>query len=93
MESDKTNNPAAAKIYIGNAKVKVRRSGDQFLVGHVCLDDLNDVPEEYIRRGKNKKRYVKIILNPYKSGPNEHNNTHSISVDTYRQSNNEEIQE
>jgi hypothetical protein len=73
-----------AKIYLGNLQEKSRISGDKFLTGSVCLDDIENVPNEHIQKGKNSKRYLKIIISPYKNGANEYGNTHSVAVDTYK---------
>jgi hypothetical protein len=74
--------------YLGNLTEKTRKSGDKFLVGSICLDDIEAIPAEHINTGKNKsgkaKRYVKIIVNPYRDGKNQYGNTHSVKVDTYR---------
>jgi hypothetical protein len=73
---------------MGNLTEKQRKSGDKFLVGSICLDDIEAIPAEHISLGKNKdgkqKRYVKIIVNPYRDGKNQYGNTHSVKVDTYR---------
>ena len=37
----------------------------------------------HIVNGKNEQHYLKIIINPYKNGPNQYGNTQSIAVDTF----------
>ena len=73
-----------AKIYLGNLQEKSRATGDKFLTGSVCLNEIENVPDEHIQRGKNGKRYLKIIISPYRNGANEYGNTHSVAVDTYK---------
>ena len=80
-----TPEPAPVNHYLGNLTEKTRKSGDKFLVGSICLEDVAAIPEEHITHGKNNgKRYVKIIVNPYRDGKNQYGNTHSVKVDTYR---------
>jgi hypothetical protein len=80
--NDRTQFPS--KIYLGNLQEKSRVSGDKFLTGSVCLDDIENVPNEHIQKGNNGKRYLKIIISPYKNGANEYGNTHSVAVDTFK---------
>ncbi len=89
--STENNNGGAytPKIYVGNMKEKARpSSGDKFLVGSICLTDFNNIPEEHKTEGKNGKIYVNVIINPFKQGPNQYGNTHSIAIDTYKPQNN-----
>ena len=72
------------KIYLGNAREKERRSGDKFLVGSICVDDIEGLSTEHVQTAKNGKRYVRILINPYMAGMNEYGNTHSIRVDTWQ---------
>lgn len=72
------------RYWLGNAKEKERQSGDKFLVGSICLDDLESVPKELISVAKNGKRYLRIVINPYMNGANEYGNTHGIRVDTFK---------
>lgn len=80
--ADKPAEKAPEKIYLGNLKEKYRQAGDAFLTGYICLDELNNLPKEYITLRGNRK-YVKIVINPFVDGPNDHGNTHSCAVDTY----------
>jgi len=68
--------------YLGNLREKFRKNGDSFFPGMVCVDDFEKIPPEYIVK-KGGKRYVKVIVNKYINGVNEHGNTHSLAVDTY----------
>lgn len=79
-----TNQSTPAKIYLGNLQEKVRKSNDRFLVGTICLDDIDNIPEEHIFKFRNGKRFAKIIVNPFKDGANQYGNTHSIAIDTYK---------
>jgi hypothetical protein len=79
-----SNDGTVTKMYLGNLQEKTRLSGDKFLAGSLCIDDMENVPEEHIQKGTNGKRYMRIIINPYRDGANEYGNTHSIAVDTYK---------
>lgn len=81
MENNETRQP---KIYLGNGREKTRKSGDKFLTASICLDDVENVPDEHIEKGNNGKRYLRIVINPYKDGPNQYGNTHSVAVDTFK---------
>lgn len=82
------NNQSEEKVYLGNMRQFQRKNGDQFLCGTICIDDLESPKAQaHIFTGKNGKRYLKIVVNPYYNGPNEFKNTHSISVDTFRPQN------
>lgn len=71
--------------WLGNAKTIQRRDGSEFLVGTVCVDDIQAVPDEHkFTSKKNGKTYVKIVISEYIAGKNEWNNTHSISLDTWK---------
>lgn len=72
------------KTYLGNLQEKTRPSGDKFLTGSLCIDDINNVPEEHVQTGKNGKRYLRVVINPYRNGANEYGNTHSVAVDTFK---------
>ncbi len=79
------NNGSEQKIYLGNAKQKQRKQGDYFITGTICIDDLEaQTTQAHIFSGKNGKRYLKIVINPFRDGANQYGNTHSISVDTFR---------
>ncbi len=73
-----------SKMYLGNLQEKTWPNGEKFLTGTICLDDVEKVPAEHIQEWKNGKRYLRIIVNPYKSGANQYGNTHSVSVDTFK---------
>ncbi len=77
------NNGSYEKLYLGNLREKFRGSGDAFLTGYICMDDLENIPSEFIKKRKDGKRYLKIVINPFIGGPNEHKNTHSCAVDTF----------
>jgi hypothetical protein len=81
MLENKTSEP---KIYLGNGQEKSRRSGDKFIIASLCVDDIVNSPDEYKKEARNGKRYVKVLINPYRGGANEYGNTHSISLDTYK---------
>ena len=82
--SDNANNNSSPKIYLGNLQEKTRQNGDKFLIGSICVDDIQNVPDEHVSKWKNGKKYIKVIINPYKNGANEYGNTHSLAVDTYK---------
>jgi hypothetical protein len=77
-------NKVSSKIYLGNCQERSRVNGDKYLTGSICLDDIASVPEEHIQKGKNGKRYLQIIVNPYISGANAYGNTHSVAVNTFK---------
>jgi hypothetical protein len=81
-----TNKEAAdvKNYYLGNLIEKTRKSGDKFLVGSICLDDIDKIPAEFITISKSQKRYVRIIVNPYREGKNQYGNTHSVKIDANR---------
>ncbi len=83
-EDQQPTSQTPAKIYLGNLQEKVRKSNDRFLVGMICLDDIETLPEEHKIKFKSGKRFVKIIINPYRDGANQYGNTHSIAVDTFK---------
>ena len=72
------------KMYLANIQEKSRKTGEIFFTGSLCLDDVESVPKEHIFTGKNGKRYVKFIINPYKDGANQYGNTHNMAVDTFK---------
>jgi hypothetical protein len=78
------NSAEPTKIYLGNLQEKSRQSGDKFLVGSICLDDIEKVSSEQIQRGKNGKRYLKVVISAYRNGANAYGNTHSVSLDTFK---------
>jgi hypothetical protein len=69
--------------YLGNFREKQRRNGDSFFTGWVCMDEIEKIPEEYIKLRADGKKYVKFVLNKYLKGVNEHGETHSFAVDTF----------
>ena len=71
-------------IWLGNAKTIKRRDDSEFLVGTICVEDFNAVAEEHRFRASNGKAYIKIVISEYIAGKNEWNNTHSISLDTWK---------
>lgn len=85
--SAKVENKTTPKIYLGNLQEKVRKSNDRFLVGMICLDDIENLPKEHIHKYKSGKRFVKVIINPYRDGANQYGNTHSMAVDTFKPTN------
>lgn len=79
------NNGSEQKIYLGNGKQKQRKQGDSFITATICVDDFeSDTTQAHVFTGKNGKRYLKIVINPFRDGANQYGNTHSISVDTFR---------
>lgn len=78
------NQEAVIKIYLGNGTERKRNGGDKFITGSLCIDDIEKIPEQFIQKGRNGKRYFKYILSPYRQGANEYGNTHSFAVDTYK---------
>ena len=84
------NQNTEPNIYVGNGIERVRKTGDKYIVASVCIDDVENIPEQYITKSKGGKRYVKLLINPYKDGPNQYGNTHSIKVDTYKKDENKE---
>ena len=85
MSDQSTNNTnTVPKIYLGNLKEKTRENGDKFLVGSLCLNDIDEIPAEHKTTGTNNKTYVRIIVNPFRNGANQYGNTHSIAIDTFK---------
>ena len=83
--NNNANNATPPKIYLGNAKQIQRRNGDPFLSAVICLDDLeSSAAQEFVFTTAKGKRYLKLVVNPFKDGTNQYGNTHSISVDTFR---------
>lgn len=71
-------------IYLGNLKSKTRKTGEEFLAGSICLEQMCDnIPEELIEEGTNGKHYVRIIIQKNFAGPDKFGNTHSIKVDNF----------
>jgi len=69
------------KIFCGNGKA----FGQYGTIGmSICLDDL---PDEFITTGRNGKRYIKINLNSNKDGVDKFDNTHYLTVDTWKKDN------
>ena len=81
-EDEDVNSKNTKFPYLGNLREKFRKNGDSFFPGFICVDDFNKIPPEYIVE-KGGKKYVKIVINKYINGVNEHGNTHSCAVDTY----------
>ena len=77
MDDNQNITPPAPKIYFGNLREKQRLSGDKFLVGSFCKEDIDNIPLEHFHKGKNGKHYFDVIINPFKNGVNEYGNTHS----------------
>lgn len=65
------------KIYCGNAKPFGKFNT---LKVDICLDD---IPEEFIKLGKNGKRYIKMNLNENKQ-VGKFGDTHNLTVDTWK---------
>ena len=84
--SDTPQADTQERIYLGNAQEKTRKDSTKFLVGSLCLDDIEAIDEKHITYANNKKRYVKVLISPLRNGPNDYGSTHSISVDTYKKS-------
>ena len=85
---NQNGNQSQKKIYLANIQEKTRKTGEVFFTGTLCLDEVESVPAEHIITGKNGKRYVKFIINPYKEGANQYGNTHNMALDTYKPQNN-----
>lgn len=64
-------------IFCGKAR---QHKKYDFLFGSICLDD---IPAEFITHAKNGKRYVNIKISKRRQADN-YDNTHSITVDTYK---------
>lgn len=73
------NKTSESKIYLGNGQEKPRQSGDTYIVGSVCVDDIVKIAEKHGKVASNGKTYIKVYINPYRGGANEHGNTHSFS--------------
>lgn len=70
-------------IYLGNLKTKTRKSGEEFLVGSICLEQVYDgIPEHLVQEGTNGKHYVRVIIQK-NFEVDKFGNTHSIKVDTF----------
>lgn len=72
-------NKPVDKVYIGNGQEKPRQSGDRYIVGSLCVDDIVKIAEKHGKVASNGKKYIKVYINPYRGGANEHGNTHSFS--------------
>jgi hypothetical protein len=70
---------AANKIYCGNGK-KITGEYGTFRSVSICLDD---IPEEYVTKSKNGKRYVKLNISDMKE-INDYGNDVYATVDTWR---------
>lgn len=76
--------PNNERIYLGNAQEKRHTGGDPFFIASCCYEDVVRMPNEYKRKARNGKYYFKLYINPYRGGPNEYGNTHSVSLDHYK---------
>jgi hypothetical protein len=73
------------RIYVGNAKEIKRKDGSSFISATICLDDVDtQEAQSHVFTGKNGKRYLKVVVNPFRDGANQFGNTHSIAVDTFK---------
>lgn len=71
-------------IFLGNLNVKRRKSGQDFMVGYVCLETLCDnIPDDMVREGQDGKHYIPVIIQKNIGGPDKNGSTHSISIDSY----------
>lgn len=71
-------------IYLGNLKAKKRKSGEQFLAGSICLEQVYEsIPEDMIQEAANGKHYVRVIIQE-NFEPDKFGNTHSIKIDTFK---------
>jgi hypothetical protein len=68
----------------GFATEKLRTNGAPFIVGYMCIDEIESLDEICIKQAKNGKKYFKFFIVPYESGVNKHNNTHNVTIDVYR---------
>ena len=102
MEENDNNNPNSIhykrtpppeKLYLGNLREKYRQNGDQFLVGYICKDEIDNLPVEHFKKFRDGKTYLRIVINPLIEGVNEHGNTHSCAVDTFKPSENKDIED
>lgn len=84
MEEEKTTNErkGIAPIYLGNLKTRTRKDGGKFLSGTICIEDLQNMPEQYIQTGKNGKHYARVVVEK-KFTVDKYNNTHAVKVDTF----------
>lgn len=72
-------------IYLGNLKLKTRKTGEEFLAGSICMEDIFDnIPDNLIQEGTNGKHYVRVIIQKNFVSPDKYGNTHSIKVDTFK---------
>lgn len=73
------------RIYVGNAKEIKRKDGSSFISATICMDDVDTKEaQSHVFTGKNGKRYLKVVVNPFRDGANQFGNTHSIAVDTFK---------
>lgn len=71
-------------IFLGSLKVKKRRRGDEFMVGHICLETICDhIPDHMVHEGHDGKHYIAVIIQRSHGGSDKNGGTHSISLDSY----------
>jgi len=70
------------KIYAGTGKAFTFSNGGTKVSCSICLSDL---PKEFITIGKkNGKKYIKLDLLERKNGEDDFGNTHYLTVDTWK---------
>ncbi len=60
MSENRTSEP---KIYLGNGQEKSRYNGDKFIIASLCVDDIENIPDEHKKEARNGKRYIKVCIN------------------------------
>ncbi len=71
------------KIYLGNAVEKIGKDGLAYLKGYIRVGYASKLSPEIVHTAGDGRKFIKIIINPYKAGKNIYGYTHSVSVDTY----------
>jgi len=72
------------ELFIGNLKKRERQNKeDVFLTGIIYLENIDNLPPQYIQEDKNNKQFIKVAVHP-KRNPDTNGNTHNIKIDTYQ---------
>ena len=70
-------------IFVGNGKVHKFKDGGECLNIGICLTDLGEVPEKFIRKAKNEKQYIGLVVSKNRNGEDEYGYTHYVKVDQF----------
>jgi len=80
----------AQDIYIGNGKEKVFEDGNSVVNIGICIDTIDEIPDEFIHHAGNGKTYLNMVVGRRKGGEvDKFGNTHWVKVDTFIPNKNE----